>query len=88
LAGTTYTPSATYYANTTYGRDLFFVVDRNRVTVGNPSEDFALEDLFTNLGGGASVCTAAANTTKATFGFLATTVSAACGDEGGTQALG
>jgi hypothetical protein len=39
-------PVVAYYKNSTWGRDTYLFVDKNRVTVGNPSYDAVLAALF------------------------------------------
>lgn len=68
------TPSGTFYASTTYGRDVYNVV--NSVRLGGLSSTNA--DLKTLLVGSSSaICSSAAQTTVNTFGFLS--LGANCG---------
>lgn len=61
--GSSLTPNPTFYASTTYGRDVFNVVDTDRITLpGN----LALKSMF--VGSTSAVCQA--TTTIQTFGFL------------------
>jgi hypothetical protein len=70
-------PNATFYASTTYGRDLFVVVPTSQLAVGaNP----ALASLF--KGAGSAICSAAAQTTIKAFGFSFPPVDHACGTNG------
>jgi hypothetical protein len=78
--GTGQALNATYYANTTYGRDLYIVVPTSKLGVpGDPG----LKSLF--LGASSAICTAAASTIQ-TFGF-STATAAACGSTGQTSGL-
>jgi hypothetical protein len=73
--------NATYYANLTYGRDLYIVVPTSKLGVpGDPG----LKSLF--LGSGSAICSAAAGTTIQNFGF-STATAAACGSTGQTSGL-
>jgi ABC-type phosphate transport system substrate-binding protein len=68
-------PNSTYYANTTFGRDTYLVVERARVTSGDPKYDAGLAGLvdstksnsLTNFG----TLTASPGAVKKKFGFLA-----------------
>ena len=68
-------PNATFYANTTWGRDTYIVVENARVTVGDPKYDPALADLVstggTKLGNTASTLPSQAGSVKKKYGFLA-----------------
>jgi hypothetical protein len=68
-------PNSTFYASTTYGRNLNVVVQQSRMgTFG----DAGLKSLF--LGSTtAAVCSSAAQTTAAKFGFSSALVGATCG---------
>ncbi len=58
-------PSATFYADTTFGRDVYVVVDSAKVT--NPGNN-NLKSLF--VGSGSAMCSSAAQTRINAFGFL------------------
>jgi hypothetical protein len=68
-------PNATYYANTTWGRDTYLVVENARVTVGDVKYDPSLADLVSTgaskLGNTSSVLGSQAGSVKKKFGFLA-----------------
>jgi len=77
--GTGQAPNLTYYAGTTYGRDLYFVVPTTKVGVPG---DAGIKSLF--VGAGSQVCSATSTIT--TFGFGTNTQSGACGST--TQQIG
>jgi hypothetical protein len=78
--GTGQALNATYYANTTYGRDLYIVVPTSKVGVpGDPG----LKSLF--VGASSAICSAVS--TIQTFGFSTATLSGACGSTGQTTGL-
>jgi hypothetical protein len=58
------TPSTTYYASTTYGRNIFVVVQQSRLNVGG---DAGLGSLFNSST--AAICQTAAQNTAHSFGF-------------------
>jgi hypothetical protein len=67
-------PSATYYANTSYGRNVYVVVPTSKIgTFG----DSGLKSLF--VGGSAQICASAAQTTANRFGFSSAIVGNTCG---------
>ncbi len=79
------TPSATYYASTVFGRNLYYVVDTSRLTA---SGSLGLKQMFVSTGATSTipglaanytavVCGSAAQTTANAFGFLSV---ANCGD--------
>ena len=74
-AGTAMVPNAAFYANTTWGRDTYIIVENARVTVGDPKYDPALADLVstggTKLGNTASALPSQAGSLKKKYGFLA-----------------
>jgi hypothetical protein len=77
-SGTSLTPNATFYANTTFGRFVYVVLPSDSATgPGNA----AIKDLF--VGASSKICAAASVTTMNKFGFLAT---ASCGSVGTTRA--
>lgn len=75
-SGTTTVPNAAYYSNGTFGRDTYLVVERARITQGDPKFDSALAALvdpsvtssLTNFTGTFSGTT---RRVKEKFGFLA-----------------
>ncbi|MDR6198798.1 ABC-type phosphate transport system substrate-binding protein [Microbacterium sp. SORGH_AS428] len=75
-SGATTVPNASYYANTTFGRDTYLVVERARITVGDAKYDPALAGLvnpsvsssLTNFTSGVS---GSPRRVKEKFGFLA-----------------
>jgi len=73
--GTAMVPNAAYYANTTWGRDTYVVVENARVTVGDPKYDPALADLVSSLpsklGNTTSGLVSQAGSVKKKYGFLA-----------------
>lgn len=73
--GTSMAPNPTYYANTTWGRDTYIVVENARVTVGDPKYDAALADLVSTggakLGNTSSTLPSQAGSVKKKYGFLA-----------------
>ncbi|RXZ67096.1 hypothetical protein [Agromyces albus] len=73
--GTATVPNAAFYANTTWGRDTYIVVENARVTVGDPKYDANLANLVSNasskLGNSQSVLPSQAGSVKKKFGFLA-----------------
>ena len=69
-SGSSLVPSPDYYANTTFGRDTYLVVERARVTQGDPKFDQGLVtavSTLTNFGTFSST----AGAVKRKFGFLA-----------------
>ncbi len=46
--GTAMVPNAAFYANTTWGRDTYIVVENARVTVGDPKYDAKLANVVSN----------------------------------------
>lgn len=73
-----FTPSATFNANTTFGRDVYVVVPTAKVpAIGG---DAVLKSLF--RGSTSAICSAAAGTIKTAFGFTAPLT--ACGTTGNT----
>jgi hypothetical protein len=61
------TSSPTFFASTTYGRDLYVVVPTSKLGVGNA----ALKSLFASISGSTpSICAAAAQATVVKFGFI------------------
>jgi hypothetical protein len=73
---TTKAPSATFYASTTFGRNVNFVL--STLVLGSPGEP-GLKAMFTNRSGTAVICSAPAQATVNAFGFLS--VPAICGSE-------
>lgn len=73
--GTSTAPNSAFYANTTWGRDTYLVVENARVTVGNAKYDAKLANLIgtaTNkLGNIQSTAPTQAGSVKLKFGFLA-----------------
>lgn len=76
--GTTMVPEASYYADTTWGRDTFLVVENARVETGNAKFDAGLAALLdsssaTALTNSSSTLSTKAGAVKKKFGFLAPT---------------
>lgn len=73
--GTSMVPNAAFYANTTWGRDVFLVVENARITVGDAKYDAKLADLVSTAGSklnnAQSALPSQAGTVKRKFGFLA-----------------
>lgn len=73
--GTAMVPNAAYYANSTWGRDTYIVVENARVTAGDAKFDPNLANLVSNattkLGNTQSVLPGQAGSVKKKFGFLA-----------------
>lgn len=73
--GTSMVPNAAYYADTTWGRDTYIVVENARVTAGNASYDAKLANLVgtqaSKLGNNQSTLPGQAGSVKKKFGFLA-----------------
>ncbi|GAA4372713.1 hypothetical protein [Agromyces bauzanensis] len=73
--GTSMVPNAAFYANTTWGRDTYIVVENARVTVGNAKYDPNLASVVSNaaqkLGNTQSALPGQAGSVKKKFGFLA-----------------
>ncbi|MFE7846305.1 hypothetical protein ACFUTX_14045 [Microbacterium sp. NPDC057407] len=68
-------PNPTFYANSTWGRDTYIVVEAARVTAGDAKYDPNLANLVSNaaskLGNTQSTLAAQAGSVKKKFGFLA-----------------
>ena len=73
--GSSMVPNATFYANSTWGRDTYLVVEYARVTEGNAKYDARLANLVgtaaNKLGNTQSVLPSQAGSVKKKFGFLA-----------------
>lgn len=73
--GTSMVPNASFYANSTWGRDTYIVVESARVTAGDAKFDAKLADLVgnagTKLGNNAAAVPSTAGSVKRKFGFLA-----------------
>ncbi|WP_448811389.1 hypothetical protein [Agromyces bauzanensis] len=73
--GTAMVPNAAFYANTTWGRDTYLIVENARVTVGDPKYDANLANVVSNaaskLGNTQSTLPSQAGSVKKKFGFLA-----------------
>jgi ABC-type phosphate transport system substrate-binding protein len=73
--GTAMEPNPTYYANTTWGRDTYIVVENARVTVGDPKFDANLANLVgtasAKLGNTGTAAASQAGSVKKKYGFLA-----------------
>jgi len=73
--GVSTVPNATFYANSTWGRDTYVVVEYARVQVGNAKYDSALDGLIASSAGqsltNAGTFASTAGATKKKFGFLA-----------------
>lgn len=74
--GAALVPNPTFYADTTFGRDTYYIVERARVTVGDPSYDAKLATLVdtTKANGLTNFSTALASqpgSVKKKYGFLA-----------------
>lgn len=73
--GTAMVPNAAFYANSTWGRDTYIVVEAARVTAGDAKFDANLANLVSNatskLGNTQSTIAAQAGSVKKKFGFLA-----------------
>lgn len=67
-ASTVYSASSTYYNDTNFGRTIGYVLPG--ATVDEPGE-LEIKGMFTNLTGPAQICSATAQNTMQTFGFLA-----------------
>lgn len=78
--GSALSPSATFYASATYGRDTYAVVLTNKITGFTASK--SLQGLF--AGSTAAICQTDAANTRTQYGFLAPT--RACGDTSVTGA--
>ncbi len=75
-AGSTTVPNATFYANTTFGRDTYLVVERARITPNDAKYDPLLADLVdptksTSLTNFTSTLSGSPAAVKKKFGFLA-----------------
>ena len=70
-------PNSTYYASTTYGRDLYIVVPTSKVP--NIGGDAGLKSLF--KGPASAICSAASQTLINKFGFSSATAKP-CGTTG------
>ncbi len=72
--GTAMVPNPTYYADTTWGRDTYLVVEYARVTTGDPKYDANLANLVSTgtskMANTASVAPSQAGSVKKKFGFL------------------
>ncbi|MFZ6004527.1 MAG: hypothetical protein ACOYXM_11415 [Actinomycetota bacterium] len=80
ISGSTASPNPTYYADTTFGRDVFNVIPT--VAITEPGFEATREMFLTGFdsegpGSGPAMCTAAAATTRSLLGFAAP--SQACG---------
>lgn len=80
-SGATTVPNADYYANTTFGRDTYLVVERARVTPGDAKYDAALAGLVdssktTSLTNFTSPLSGSPAAVKKKFGFLAPSTTA------------
>jgi hypothetical protein len=73
--GTATAPNATFYADGTWGRDTYIVVENARVTVGDPKYDANLANLVSTaaskLGNTTSTLASQAGSVKKKYGFLA-----------------
>jgi hypothetical protein len=73
--GTAMEPNPTYYANATWGRDTYLVVENARVTSGDPKFDANLANLVgtasAKLGNTGSAAASQAGSVKKKYGFLA-----------------
>lgn len=73
--GTSTVPNAAFYANSTWGRDTYVVVEYARVELGNPKYDAALAGLVDPTAGqsltNAGTFSSTAGAAKKKFGFLA-----------------
>ncbi|GAA1757831.1 hypothetical protein [Agromyces humatus] len=73
--GASMVPNAAFYANSTWGRDTYIVVENARVTSGDPKYDANLARLVSNaanqFANTASVLPTQAGSVKKKFGFLA-----------------
>lgn len=73
--GTSMVPNPAFYANTTWGRDTYIVVENARITVGDPAYDAKLANVVSNaqskLGNTQSTLPSQAGSVKKKFGFLA-----------------
>ncbi len=73
--GSSTAPNPDFYANTTWGRDTYLVVENARVTVGNAKYDANLANLVgtasSKLGNTQSSLPSQAGSVKKKFGFLA-----------------
>ncbi len=73
--GTAMVPNPAFYADTTWGRDVYIVVEEERITVGNAKYDAGLANVVSNatskLGNTASSLPSQAGSVKKKFGFLA-----------------
>ncbi|MDR7182986.1 hypothetical protein J2X85_000009 [Microbacterium trichothecenolyticum] len=73
--GASTVPNPTYYANSTWGRDTYLVVENARVTAGDAKFDPNLANLVSNattkLGNTQSTLPGQAGSVKKKFGFLA-----------------
>jgi ABC-type phosphate transport system substrate-binding protein len=72
--GTSTTPNATFYANSTWGRDTYIVVENARVTSGDAKYDPQLANLVSNAGpklANNGSLSSQAGAVKKKFGFLA-----------------
>ena len=65
--GTVYSASGTYYNDGSFGRTIGYVLPA--ATVDEPGE-LEIKAMFTNLNGTAKICSAPAQATTGTFGFL------------------
>jgi hypothetical protein len=73
--GTSMVPNPAFYANSTWGRDTYIVVENARVTVGDAKYDANLANVVSaassKLGNTASTLPTQAGSVKKKFGFLA-----------------
>jgi ABC-type phosphate transport system substrate-binding protein len=73
--GTGMVPNAAYFNDTTWGRDIYLVVENARVTVGDPKYDANLADLVSTakakMGNITNSTPGQAGSVKKKFGFLA-----------------
>lgn len=72
--GTSMAPNAAFYADTTWGRDTYIVVENARITAGNAAFDAKLANLVSNQGpklGNHGSLSSQAGAVKKKFGFLA-----------------